>query len=95
MGLIDDLKNDTSIDRTTIGTHSYAIRVLGRGDMLFFQEDENALVCQIDASNAAIFSSSVNSWNNKASMSSDEKERVLSLIVVLYKKYIDKNVVIL
>ena len=95
MGLIDELKTDTSIDRTTIGSHSYAIRVLGRGEMLFFQEDENTLVCEIDAANAVIFSKSIKSWSNKTKISGAEKQRVISIIVELYRKYINANVVVM
>jgi len=94
MGLIEDLKNDTSIDRTTIGSRSYAIRVLGRGEMLFFQEDENALICEIDASNSVIFSKSIKGWSNKPKMSNVERDRVMAIIIELYKKYINANVVV-
>lgn len=92
--MIDDLMRDTSIERMKIGEHSYAIRVLGRGDMLFFQEDEKALICEVDAANAVIFAKSIKNWNNTKKMPADERKRVVELVFELYRRCINNNVVV-
>jgi uncharacterized protein YifE (UPF0438 family) len=94
MSLIDDLMRDQSIDRCDLEGHSYAIRVLGRGEMLFFQEDEKALICEIDAANSAIISKSVKNWDKMKKMSDEEQKRVITVMADMYRKYINENVVI-
>ncbi|GEM56365.1 hypothetical protein B0A58_00205 [Flavobacterium branchiophilum NBRC 15030 = ATCC 35035] len=73
----------------------YRIRVLGRGENLFFQENDNYLFCQIDAVNAVIFKSTIQKWDNlKDNMNSSEHERVSSLIEKYYKEIYNFNVII-
>lgn len=81
---IDSLMKDKTVNRI-IDEHKnvYGIRVLGRGENLFFQENDKALICEINAVEALVFTKSVKNWEGEKKMSAEEKERVLTLI----KKY--------
>lgn len=90
---VEQLKNDPSIEtRTDAEGNVYRIRVLGRGENLFFQENEKCLLCEIDARNAVIFTKSVKNWEGEKKMSKDEKARVLILIVRYYKEVYNPDV---
>lgn len=92
---IEQLKNDTTVNRfKDDNDNSYGIRVIGRGSYLFFQENDKALICQIDASNSVIFSKTIKKWNGKKKMTKQEKERITSLIKKYYECVYDSNVTI-
>ncbi len=95
MSLIEKWKNDDSVTRFSIENNSYGIRIIGRGDNLFFQENGNALICEIDAVNAVIFAASIKNWSGLKRMSAEEKERVLTLIEASYKTHINNDVTVL
>ena len=66
---IDQLKGDPSVNRLKDNQeNSYGIRVLGRGESLFFQENEKALICEIDAVNEVIYSKSIKNWEGEKKM---------------------------
>lgn len=58
----------------------------------FFQENEKALTCEIDAADNIIYSASIKKWEGPQEMSDLENERVLKLIETYYKIYIDDDV---
>ena len=94
MSVIEKWKNDDTVVRFKEGADCYGIRVIGRGDNLFFQENENALICDIDAVDAIIYARSIKNWDGQKKMQKSEKERVLSLIEKYYKNYINENVTV-
>jgi hypothetical protein len=81
---INGLMKDKTVNRI-VDEHQneYGIRVLGRGENLFFQENDKALICEINAVEGVIYTKSVKNWEGEKKMSAEEKERVLGLI----KKY--------
>ncbi|CAA0157013.1 hypothetical protein ACE1MK_13270 [Tenacibaculum maritimum] len=92
---IEQLKKDDSIEkRIDSEGNIYRIRVLGRGENLFFQENEKCLLCEIDARNAIIFIKSIKKWETKTKMSSEEKKRVINLVEKYYKEVYNPNVVL-
>ena len=53
---IEQLKGNSTVNRLIDNQgNSYGIKVLGRGENLFFQENEKALICEIDAVNGTIY----------------------------------------
>lgn len=95
MSDIEKYKNDP--DLTTFKDeegNTYRIRVIGRGEHLFFQENDKALICQIDAVHAGIYSRSIKVWNENEKMNKAEKERVTELIMLYYKKAFNKDPVL-
>jgi hypothetical protein len=92
MNVIEKWKSDDTVVRFLEGDDSYGIRVIGRGEHLFFQENDKALICDIDAANNIIYSASIKNWEGSKKMPDLEKERVIKLIETFYKIYIDENV---
>jgi hypothetical protein len=93
---IKKILEDNSIEkRIDERGNVYRIRVLGRGENLFFQENNNYLFCQIDAVNAIIFKNTIQKWDNlKDTMNNSEHERVSYLIEKYYKEIYNFNVII-
>lgn len=92
---IDELKEDSTVNRLNDNQGNlYGIRVLGRGNNLFFQENEKALICEIDAVHAVIYTKSIKNWEGEKKMKTEERERVISLIVEYYKKIYNPTVVL-
>ncbi len=93
---IEQLKGDPFVNRLKDNQeNSYGIRVLGRGESLFFQENEKALICEIDAVNGVIYSKSIKNWEDERKMSPEERNRIIALIDKYYKEIYNPNVVIL
>jgi hypothetical protein len=91
--LVEKLLFDETVNRVSDEFGNiYGIRVLGRGENLFFQENDNGLICQIDAVNSIIFTNSVKEWEGKKRMSKEEKQRVIGLIKKYYSEIYDSNV---
>lgn len=84
---IKQLKEDDSTEkRIDSEGNIYRIRVLGRGENLFFQENDRCLLCVIDARNAAIYTKSIKKWEPNEKMSSKEMKRVIALVEKYYKE---------
>lgn len=90
---IDSLMQDKSVNRIVDAQKNvYGIRVLGRGENLFFQENNKALICEINAVDALVFTKSVKNWEGEKKMSTEEKERVLALIKKYYAEVYNPEV---
>lgn len=71
------MKRATEIKNTIAGAHeftdkdatTYKLKILGRGEELFFQKGEDALICGISARFALIDPKSIKSWDNKHKIS--------------------------
>jgi len=93
---IENLKNDNTINRVQDENGNlYGIRVLGRGNNLFFQENDKALICEIDAVHAVIFTKTIKKWEGEKEMSVEEKKRVTNLIQKYYKEVYNPDVKLL
>ena len=68
------------------GGISYKMKILGRGEELFFQKGDNAIICDISARFSAIDSQSIKRWDNGKKISDEERAVLLAKIVELYKK---------
>ncbi|RYF75398.1 MAG: hypothetical protein EOO39_06985 [Cytophagaceae bacterium] len=81
--LIDRYTDNIISENDTI----YAIRVIGRGETLFFRENGKCLLCSIDAEHGIIYKKSIKSWDSTdEKMDRSEKERVTNLIYKFYKQ---------
>ncbi len=90
---INDLMNSDSVNRLTDENgNNYGIRVLGRGENLFFQENNKGLICEIDAAHGVIFTKSIKKWEGEKKMKSEEKQRVVKLIEKYYKEVYNPEV---
>lgn len=86
MDTIQKWKEDPTVERIKDSNgNMYGIRVIGRGEDLFFQENEKALLCVIDAIDSIIYVKSIKNWEGEKKMNEAEKNRVLALIKYYYK----------
>ena len=70
------------------------LSIYGRGEHLFFRENDKGLLCHIDAVHGAIFKKSIHIWDSTGEkMSKAEKERVAELIFKYYEKFYNPNVI--
>lgn len=90
------MKSDDVHQVTDATGNRYRIRVLGRGENLFFMENDKALICTIDAEHGAIFTRSVKKWDSiEKKMSPKERKRVVALIEQYYKVFYHPNVILI
>jgi len=90
---IKELKEDLTVNRWNDKEgNSYGIRVLGRGENLFFQENEKILFCDIDAAHAIIYVKSIKNWEGQKKMNAEERMCVIALIEKSYKEFYDPSV---
>lgn len=94
---LEELMKSEDIHRVTDEAGNlYGIRVLGRGENLFFMENDKSLICTIDAEHGAIFTRSVKKWDSiEKKMSPKERKRVVGLIEQYYKVFYNRNVVLI
>lgn len=87
------MKRATEIKNTITGAHeftdkdatTYKLKILGRGEELFFKKGDGALICDISARFALIDPKSIRSWDNKHKISDEERKALLPKIIELYK----------
>lgn len=88
------MKYVLEIKSTITGAHEYTdeahvqykIKILERGELLFFQQGDHALICAISARFSAIDPQSVKRWDDGRKISDEERATILQKIVDLYQK---------
>jgi hypothetical protein len=79
---IRELKNDEStgamIEHNL--TDAYKIRVIEKGEHLFYQQGDKALICEIQIRNGSIFSSTIRTWDNDSVVNIEEKLIIIERI---------------
>ena len=86
--IIDKLKKDNQqVHRYQDSNGDYGIRVLGRGENLFFQKNEKAFICEIDAGEGLIFQKTITHWDTGKKISKDERNQLLQILIFLYRKF--------
>src|SRR5687767_4573517 len=85
--LVQELKANTeSVHRFTEGDNNYGILIIARGELLFFQENDAALICDVSARFALINPKTIKEWDNGRKITDEEKEKLLEKIMHFYKK---------
>lgn len=87
------MKREKEIKSTITGAHEfkdndaivYKIKILGRGEELFFQKGDDALICEISARLAVIDPKTIKKWDNGNKISDEERTLVVAKIIELYK----------
>ncbi|MEN5232472.1 hypothetical protein [Sphingobacterium faecium] len=74
--------------------YRYKLKILGRGDELFFQKDDDALICEIVARYGVINPKSITRWDNGEKISDEERDFILETIIDLYKKAYKDDLVV-
>lgn len=65
----------------------YRIRLIERGERLFYQQGENALICDIQIRNGSIFRSSIKKWDDDSIITEEEKLIILERIKSYFINY--------
>ena len=89
--IIKDLIQDPTVNRVEENGNLYGIRVIRRGENLFFQENNKGLICQINATHSVIFANTIKKWEGRKIMTLTERERVTELVLKYYKKVYSKE----
>lgn len=87
MSFIEQLKSNQQVNRYSDETGNYGILVLGRGENLFFQQNERAFICEIEAVKGIINSKTISKWDNGEKIQDKEKAYVLDKLIFLYRKF--------
>lgn len=86
---IRELKIDKSTGKIIENNlfEGYKIRIIERGERLFYQQKEKALICEIQIRNGSIFSSSIKKWDDDSIVTEEEKRTILERIKSYFINY--------
>ena len=86
--LVNSLKNDFErVHRFKENGENFGLLILGRGESLFFQQGDKALICDISAIHSELDKSSIKIWDDGTKISSSQKQEIVSKIAELYQKF--------
>jgi hypothetical protein len=83
---INDLKTDQRAYRYEEDGNTYGLLILYRGETLFYQENDRALLCEIEARFAVINPETIAQWDDNTEIGTTERAAILEKIITLYKK---------
>ncbi|SHG42808.1 hypothetical protein [Pedobacter caeni] len=96
MDLIEELMNATDLHFAKDGEgNEFGLRIWGRGEHLFFKENNRGLICSIDAVHSVIYTKSIKVWDNTGEkIGKKERLRISRLIEQYYKAFYNIEVVL-
>lgn len=84
--LIYELKADTArVHRFDDSGTSFGMLIIGRGEELFFQKGDRALLCEISARYALINIKTIKRWDDGTVITDVEKRELIPEIIKIYK----------
>lgn len=83
---LQELKGTDTAYRTEEEGNRYGLKILNRGEELFFQQNEDALICEISASLLLINPTTIKEWDNGKKISEEERAVLLEKILRFYKE---------
>lgn len=86
IAIINELKTDQRAYRYEEDGNKYGLLILYRGETLFYQENDRALLCEIAARFAVINPETIAQWDDNTDINPDERAAILDKIMTLYKK---------
>jgi hypothetical protein len=88
---IQELKNSTdvglSFERNV--EYNYKVRIINRGEHLFYQQEDRAFICEINPHESIIFKYSIKKWDNGVKITDDEKEVIFDRLILYFKNFQD------
>ena len=72
--------------------HNYKFRIVSRGDQLFHQDGDRALLIQMNPYDYAIYTKSINNWDDGEKITDQEKELIISRVKDYFKNFQDSDV---
>jgi hypothetical protein len=64
----------------------YGMLIIDRGELLFFQQNDDALLCDVSARYSLINPASIKEWDNGHKITEEERAALLEKIIHFYKK---------
>ncbi|WP_343671965.1 hypothetical protein [Chitinophaga sp.] len=84
--IINELKTDQRAYRYEEDGIKYGLLILYRGETLFYQENNRALLCEIAARFSFINPETITHWDDNTVIIREERAAILEKIITLYKK---------
>ncbi|MBN1984451.1 MAG: hypothetical protein JW795_23195 [Chitinivibrionales bacterium] len=72
----------------------YRIKIIYRGEHLFYQQGERALICAIDPIDNIIYKKSLKHWDNGKKISDEEKKIICDRIIRYFKVYQKEDAIV-
>ena len=67
----------------------YKIRIIERGERLFYQCHDKALICEFDPYSTTVFLSSIRKWDDGKKMNPEERELYLERLKLHFLRFHD------
>ncbi|HOJ78580.1 MAG TPA: hypothetical protein PLZ08_10890 [Bacillota bacterium] len=61
------------------------LKILNRGEQLFYQENDRAFICEISLPHNVVFIETIKKWNTGTKLTPQEKEEVINNIQRFFK----------
>jgi hypothetical protein len=88
---IDEIKTWESVHRfQDEDGNTYGVRVIGPGEHLFFQMNDRALICMIDAEHHEIYERSIRKWDDGKRITPKARGPIAEKILHYYRMAYDK-----
>ncbi|MEZ0609347.1 hypothetical protein ACAW74_12560 [Fibrella sp. WM1] len=65
----------------------YKIKIIGRGEQLFYQQEDKALICEIQVRNDLIYRDSIKRWDDGSWIDENQKEIILHRIINYFRMF--------
>lgn len=87
LNYIKELKNDDSASEFVDETYGVIrLKTIYRGEGLYFQLNDRALICAISARDAMLSKKSIKRWDNGKPIAEQERDMILEIIKHYYPK---------
>ena len=88
---INDLKSENATGpRVEINKEQgYKIRIINRGECLFYQEGDRAVICDLDIKGYTIPVKSIKKWDDGKKITEEERDRIKERIRLYFLKFQD------
>ncbi|WP_436874273.1 hypothetical protein [Kosakonia sacchari] len=84
---LQDLKNDDTASEFADKTYGVIrLKTIYRGEGLYFQLNDRALICTISARDAMLSKKSIKRWDNGKLIEEQERDTILEIIKLYYPK---------
>lgn len=65
----------------------YKVRIINRGEQLFYQQENRALICEIQPTESIVYTDSIKRWDDGKPVTDEEKRRIITRLDSYFKKY--------
>ena len=81
---IEELIHDKSVFRSVLNGVPSGLRIIERGDRMFYQEGMECVICEIDPRYGLLAINSINEWSSGEQIGDQERQEVMRRMCALY-----------